>query len=324
MLIVKNNSKKSVNSVLKKVFVIFMTVALSFSLASCKKKKEEKYTAMKIGSSNLSPGILRYYAYNAQASYENYYMASGAHIHWSEGKNKVTLEEQVKEQTLGDMVKKYKLINHSKDFEVNKSDIRDKDVSDMVDNYEKNSSDVLKGKVDASKNDLKSIFTTYLMYEEICDYIKEKYNIVVDKELYRQVSINLIEVSGDDAANTAAKICSEVNKGGTIVDVASKYKQEVIEGTIGAGDRDRDKIELACLSMKTGECVSVNTDLKNYVIYCVNDNDEKATDIIVADKEKELLNQQIDLIVKNYKDDVKMDNEMWDRINFNDPIFEEK
>lgn len=324
MFVLNDNSKKSVNKFLKKTVVVCMIVALCFSLASCKKKKEEKYTAMKIGSSNLSPGILRYYAYNAQASYENYYMASGAHIHWSEGKNKVTLEEQVKEQTLEDMVKKYKLINHSKDFEVNKSDIRDKDVSDMIDNYEKNSSDVLKGKVDASKNDLKSIFTTYLMYEEICDYIKEKYNIVVDKELYRQVSINLIEVSGDDAANTAVKICSEVNKGGTIVDVASKYKQEVIEGTIGAGDRDRDKIELACLSMKTGECVNVNTDLKNYVIYCVNDNDEKATDIIVADKEKELLNQQIDLIVKNYKDDVKIDNEMWDRINFNDPIFEEK
>ena len=205
-----------------------------------------------------------------------------------------------------------------------KSDIRDKDISDMVDNYEKNSSEVLKDKVDASKDDLKNIFTTYLMYEEICDYIKEKYNIVVDKELYRQVSINLIEVSGEDAANTAVKICSEVNKGGTIVDVASKYKQEVIEGTIGAGDRDRDKIELACLAMKTGECVSVNTDLKNYVIYCVNDNDEKATEIIVADKEKELLNQQIDLIVKNYKDDVKMDKELWEKINFNDPIFEEK
>lgn len=324
MFFVNNYSKKSVNRVFRKALVLVMTVVVCFSLTSCKKKKEEKYTAMKIGSSELSPGILRYYAYNAQASYENYYMASGTHIHWSEGKNKVTLEEQVKEQTLEDMIKKYKLINHSKDFEVKKSDIRDKDISDMVDNYEKNSSEVLKDKVDASKDDLKNIFTTYLMYEEICDYIKEKYNIVVDKELYRQVSINLIEVSGEDAANTAVKICSEVNKGRTIVDVASKYKQEVIEGTIGAGDRDRDKIELACLAMKTGECVSVNTDLKNYVIYCVNDNDEKATEIIVADKEKELLNQQIDLIVKNYKDDVKMDKELWEKINFNDPIFEEK
>lgn len=324
MYILNDNSKKSVNKFLKKTVVVCMTVVLCFSLASCRKKKEEKISAMKIGGSNLTSGIVRYYAYNAQASYENYYMASGAHIHWNEGKNKVTLEDQVKDQTLEDMIKRYKLINHAKDFEVSESDIRDKDVSDMIQNYKKNTADVLKKKVDASDDELKDIFTAYIMYDEICDYIKDKYNIVVDKELYRQVNVNLIEVSGDDAKNTAVKICSEVNKGGKIVDVASKYKQEVIEGSIGAGDRDRDKIELACLSMKTGECVSVNTDLKYYVIYCVNDNDEKATDIIVADKEKELLNQQIDLIVKNYKDDVKMDNEMWDRINFNDPIFEEK
>ena len=62
-------------------------------------------------------------------------MASGAHIHWNEGKNKVTLEDQVKDQTLEDMIKRYKLINHAKDCEVSESDIRDKDVSDMIQNY---------------------------------------------------------------------------------------------------------------------------------------------------------------------------------------------
>lgn len=321
----KGYSCKSINRILRKTAVIILAgiIGLSSSACSCK-KKESKQPAMKIGSSDLTEGIVRYYAYNAQASYENYYMASGSHIHWSEGKNKVTLEDQVKEQTLEEMVKKYKLINHAKDFEVDKSDVREKDLSDMIDNYKKNTADALKDKVDASDDDLKKIFTTYILYDDICEYIKEQYNIVVEKDLYRQVSINLIEVTGDDAENTAVKICSEVNKGGKIVDVASKYKQEVIEGTIGAGDRDRDKIELACLTMKTGECVSVNTDLKYYVIYCVNDNDEKATEIMVQDKEKELLNQQIDLLVKNYKDEVKLDEEMWKKINYNDPIFEDK
>ena len=45
---------------------------------------------------------------------------------------------------------------------------------------------------------------------------------------------------------------------------------------------------------------------------------------MVQDKEKELLNQQIDLLVKNYKDEVKLDEEMWKKINYNDPIFEDK
>lgn len=316
-------SLKSANRVCKRMMALCMTGILCFSMTGCKKKKDNN-AAMKIGDSDLTSGIVRYYAYNAQASYENYYMASGSHIQWNEGKNNHTLEEQVKEQTLDDMIKKYKLINHAKDFDVKKSDIRDKDVTDMIENYKSNSAKSLKERVDANDDELKNIFTTYLMYDEICEYIKEKYNINVNKELYRQVSINLVEVTGENAEDTAVKMCSEINKGGKIVDVASKYKQEVIEGTLGAGDRDRDKIELACLSMKTGECVSVSTDLKYYVIYCVDDNDEKATDIIVEDKEKELLNQQVDLLVKNYKDEVKLDEEMWSKINYNKPIFEDK
>ena len=76
--------------------------------------------------------------------------------------------------------------------------------------------------------------------------------------------------------------------------------------------------------MKTGECVSVKTDLKNYVIFCVNDNDEKATEIIAKDKEEERLKDQIKILIKNYKDSVKIDEKIWGEINFNEPIFEEK
>ena len=42
MYVLNDNSKKSVNKFLKKTVVVCMTVVLCFSLASCKKKKEEK------------------------------------------------------------------------------------------------------------------------------------------------------------------------------------------------------------------------------------------------------------------------------------------
>ena len=317
----KNNKK--VNKVLIRICTGLMAAMLTCSFAGCKKKSEEKF-AMKIGDETLTPGMLRYYAYNAQASYETYYLASGNHIHWNEGMNGETIESKVKDQTLEDVINRYKLISHADDFEVDKKDIRKKDVDDMVKNYKDNTAEVLKKKVDATDKELEDIFTTYIMYDEICEYIKEKYDLSVDKEIYRQVSINLIEVKGEKSEDIATKICAEVNKGGKIVDVAAKYKQEVIEGSIGAGDRDRDKIELACLAMKTGECVSVKTDLKNYVIYCVNDNDEKATEIIAKDKEEERLKDQIKILIKNYKDSVKIDEKLWGEINFNEPIFEEK
>ena len=126
--------------------------------------------------------------------------------------------------------------------------------------------------MDISDDELESVFKTQILYEKICQKVKKDSGIKADPEDYRQVRIRFaqlpdLSVSKLAAANiTEKKFASKSFSG-----MALANGLEIVEGTMGKGDRNGDEFETKVMEMSDGEVDYVEVEEEYYIIECIFD-----------------------------------------------------
>ena len=231
---------------IRKYLLTVLSVMLIISACGENKK------SMTVGDSVLTAAMLRYYLYNTQASYEVYYMALDTELDWQSKEGEKTLEEKVKSTVLSDIEKKYELVNHISDFNVDPK-VSDDEINDGIKEFKAENNKKLASKIDISDKELKELQKNIILYNRINDAIRSDCEDKINESEIRQCSISMMDIKGEGADIAAEDIFDRLRSGEDMENLADMNGITITKGVMGYGDRDGDELENEILNLKEGE-----------------------------------------------------------------------
>lgn len=307
---------------------------------------DDNKTLITIDDINIPFSVGKFYAYNTQASYEAYYLANGYVMDWSvkytdtstdvtepstlEGETvaaDATIEDMVKADVLDRIKIFYTVAKYAKDNGITLDDADYKEIDQYVKDYLAGNAKV-SAATGATAESLKSIYETESYYNKGCDLILKDENFTVNEEDIRQTHIYVFELYPDNIEfpeDTAKGILKRIQNGEDIKQISDIYGITVSEGNVGKDSTVGDNIKSTCLSLHDGGSAIAVEDGAYFVIYCIEENDEDATEIAKKDaislQKSAKLKEFYDEYTKNMK--ITVDEELWKKITFNNSIFTE-
>ena len=312
------------------VLVLILIIALCMQACAGDNNENEgsgddTEVVLEIGGHDVCMDEIRYYAYTKQASYEAYYIAYDKEIDWQDSADdEQTLEEAVKESLLNEICKRSVINNHADEYEVELDSSDRAEAESMVDEYFENSSEALKTKINITEERLEEVFEYKILYEKMCTEYMEQNEMSVSEEDCIQAEVSVVTIEDtEDGERIAEKIAKAVKSGEDIEAAAEEYGYSSVTGNIAAGSRNGDEIEEMCLSLATGDTDWLCVDDTYYVIYCVTENDEEATETVYEETLDEAMDEAAEEMYRLWAEDeeIKIDEEKWEEITFDESIF---
>lgn len=195
---------------LKKISVLILINIFVLFCFGCKgNEKAADDVILTINKNSISLSEAKFYAYNKQAHYEVYYLASGHKLDWSapyeDSNPDISMEDLVKKETLEYMKKQLILCEYAKEQKIILSDSDMKDIENEVSAFFEDGNEQLIKKSGVTKDVLIRIYTRQKYVKKLCvkqygeeytlDDENELYNSIIDKNAYN------IELN-DDLWNT--------------------------------------------------------------------------------------------------------------------------
>ncbi len=134
---------------------------------------------LSINSTHISLAQARYFAYNKQASYEVFYLASGNSIEWDKPyyeDSDITLEQLVKTEILEDIKKNIIISLYAREKGIQLTPSDTDSIQVMAKTYLADSKGELIAKIDISESELSDIYTM----QKLCEKLYEKLGITED------------------------------------------------------------------------------------------------------------------------------------------------
>lgn len=308
---------------------------------------DDDKTLITIDDITIPYSVGKFYAYNTQASYEAYYLANGYIMDWSikyssndstditepatlEGETvppDATIEDMVKADVLDRIKIFYTVAKYAKDNGVTLNDDDYKEIDEHVKNYLAGNAKVTAA-TGATETSLKAIYETESYYNKGCDLILKDENFTIDEEDIRQSHVYVFELYPDVVEfpkDTADGILKRLQNGEDIEKISDVYGITISEGNVGKDSTVGDNIKETCLSLHAGESAIAVEDDAYFVIYCIEENDEDATEIAREDAISLQKSAKLKEFYDEYTKDMKVtvDEELWNKITFSNSIFTE-
>ena len=171
---------------MKKVkYLLFICILMLCIASGCDRKEpqenkpDDKTVAIVVGDYKVMLDEAKYYVYNSQATYELYFLSEGKEINWNGYmRDNIIWEDGVKGFALSSMSRReffYGLRDkYNVSFTVEEKDKIDRTVEDFF----KESSDIIKNKISISKERLKYVVEK----KEIATKVEDIINAAKDKE----------------------------------------------------------------------------------------------------------------------------------------------
>lgn len=329
-----------------------IVTALSL-LAGCSSDKkaentseDDNKTLITIGDVTIPYSVGKFYAYNTQASYEAYYLANGYIMDWStkytddsentsepsssEGETtseNATIEDMVKADVLDRIKIFYAVAQYARDNGITLDDEDYKEIDQYVSDYLAGNAKVTAA-TGATKESLKSIYETESYYNKGCDLILKDETFSVNEEDIRQTHIYVFELYPDSVEfpeDTANGILARIKNGEDLKTISDVYGVSLSEGNVGKDTTVGENIKTTCLSLHDGESAIAVEDDAYFVIYCVEENDEDATEIAREDAISLLKSAKLKEFYDEYTKNmtITVDEKLWNKITFSNSIFTE-
>ncbi len=166
-------------------------------LVGCGKDKDTNVSnassddiVLTVNETSLTLAEARYYAYNKQANYEVYYLASGSNINWNEiyySDSDITLEQLVKAEVVEQMKKDILVCEYAQNEGISLSDEDMDEINAMADEFISDSKKELLDKVDASKDTLVKIYTRQMYCTKLYEKLQIADNTDAQNELFKML-----------------------------------------------------------------------------------------------------------------------------------------
>ncbi len=307
---------------LKRVFLLSLALCLAaFSLVGCSdntisKEDYSQTVAATFGDENIYLDEANFLLRLTQVQYDyNYYSYYGSYPTASfyeqdtstAGK---TYWDQIKEDTMAVILQTRILCAKAEELGVSLTEEDEASVKESVNSFlEETDSAVLEAS-GANEALLTAIYEKNLLANKVFDVLTEDYDTTVTRDDFKQISVQYIMLLDDEDDETdddaliekvledVQAAAKEVESGETIdMDaIIEKYEDDdaYADFSLYSGERsfgeDDDSTDFGTASFKlsTGESTSVKVEstyyTARYVIYCVNDYDEEATDEAIQEE----------------------------------------
>lgn len=200
-------------------------------------------------------------------------------------------------------------------------------ISKAADEYLASLNESEKSYVSASKEDVETVYTNYLLADKLYSQLTANIGIQVSDEESRVIKIQYIRMSTDKNKESKIKATfqdvTDLVNGGyqTFSREAKQYSEdEVVEKTIKKNEAAK-LFEQEAFSLNTDEISNMIKDGNNYyLVYCVNsyikDETAKNKQNIISSMKKEEFNKQYTEFLNKAKTDYNTD--AWKDINLSD------
>ena len=313
---------------IKRFLTLGLTVALgATTFTGCTAVTEEDYSKTVVATYGDQKIYLdeanfdaRYYQYMYERFYSSYYGSD----FWSTDAGSGTMEDNLKENVMSEIMQTYVLMEHADEYKVSLSDADKKKVSKAVKEFLDTSDEKLIKAADATEHLVTKVYTNNALANKVWEAVVAKVDTNVTDEEARQVTVKYVLISESnnkykDGEKTAKEIADKVKAGKDLDTVCKDYDSLTTstESYSKNGENDTDLGKKAA-TLSTGDITTYQVKGTGwYVISCTSDNDKdaakEAKTKIIDERKDELFNK---IYTGWSKKKFKVEEDVWAKITF--------
>jgi len=250
-------------------------------------------------------------------------------VFWSyQGTNGKTYGNSLKEDAMAAVLQTRILKQNAGSYGVELTEADNTKINEAATEYFATINESLIAATGVTEDILIDIYTNNAIANKVWEAIVADVDTYVSDEEARQVSISYIQVDTDTddpdwAKTTAEAMLARAEAGEDLDTIAGDYDMAANPMTLGANETI--ELNTTAMSLKSGEFAMVtNGENGYYVIYCVSELDETATntrkDAIISERKAEIFNTVYESLKASAPKFVLVD-KVWDTINLDTMIY---